>query len=139
MNTENNISFAPQLYIKSGVSKIEFYSKAFGAIELNRWNNEDGSLHVAELAVSGAIFYLHEETSRTDLFSPEKHNGSTAVIGLFVPDVDAIMKQAIAVGATEILAAKDYEYGYRQGIIKDPFGHQWMIQKKIAAANNLIS
>ena len=59
MNTENKISFAPQLYIKSGVNNIEFYSKAFGAIELNRWNNEDGSLHLEELSVGEATFYLH--------------------------------------------------------------------------------
>ena len=23
----------------------------------------------------------------------------------------------------------DYEYGYRQGEIKDPFGHHWIIEK----------
>jgi len=131
MDKVMNTSFAPQLYIKSGNTDIGFYSKAFNAKELNRWNNEDGSLHVAELTIDEAIFYLHEVTSRTDLFSPETHEGSTLVIGLFVPDVDAVMKQAIEAGATQISAAKDYEYGYRQGIIKDPFGHQWMIQKKI--------
>jgi PhnB protein len=124
-------SFAPELYIKSGVTNIEFYSKAFDAKELTRWNNEDGSLHVAELSIDGAIFYLHEETSKADLFSPEKHNGCTTMIGLFVPDVDAIMKQGIEAGATEVSAAQDYDYGYRQGILKDPFGHQWIIQKKI--------
>ena len=137
MNAENRISFAPELYIKSGVTDIGFYIKAFGATETNRWNNEDGSLHVAELSIDGAVFYLHEETTRTDIFSPEKNGGSTVIIGLFVPDVDSVMKQAIEAGATEVSAAKDYDYGYRQGIIKDPFGHQWMIQKRITAANTI--
>jgi PhnB protein len=41
------------------------------------------------------------------------------------------MSQAIRAGAIEISQAKDYEYGYRQGMIKDPFGHYWQIQKKI--------
>jgi len=31
----------------------------------------------------------------------------------------------------EISPAKDYEYGYRQGEIKDPFGHHWLIEKEI--------
>jgi PhnB protein len=131
MDSENKISFAPELYIRSGITNIEFYTKAFGAKELTRWNNEDGSLHVAELSIDGAIFYLHEEASKADLFSPVKHEGSTVVIGLFVPDVDAMMKQAIEAGAMEVSAAQDYDYGYRQGILKDPFGHQWIIQKKI--------
>lgn len=56
-------------------------------------------------------------------FSPEKYNGTTTITSLFVPDVDAVMNTAIKAGAIEINAAKDYEYGYRQGEIKDPFEH----------------
>ena len=57
--------------------------------------------------------------------------GVTAVIGLFVPDVDEVMHKAIQVGAIEINPAEDHDYGYRQGMFKDPFGHYWQIQKKI--------
>jgi PhnB protein len=64
-------------------------------------------------------------------FSPEKYNGTTTTIGLFVSDVDAFMNRAIAAGAQEISPAQDYDYGYRQGEIKDPFGHIWMIEMKI--------
>jgi PhnB protein len=48
-----------------------------------------------------------------------------------VSDVDFMMKQAINAGAIEISPAEDYDYGYRQGTIKDPFGHYWQIQKKL--------
>ena len=123
--------FAPQLYIRNGVLDIGFYTKAFGAIELRRWSNDDGSIHVAELSIDGALFHLHEENSRKSQFSPEKINGTTTLIGLFVPDVDTVMNKAIAAGATVISPAQDYDYGYRQGEIKDPFGHQWMIEMKI--------
>ncbi len=124
-------SFAPQLYIQSGVRNLEFYSKAFEAIELRRWTNDDESIHVAELSINGAMFHLHEESLKSGGFSPEKYNGTTAIIGLFVSDVDVLMNRAIAAGATEISAAQDYDYGYRQGQIKDPFGHIWMIESKI--------
>jgi PhnB protein len=131
MNQMNKTSFAPQLYIKSGVRDIDFYSKAFGAVELRRWTNEDGSIHVAELSIDGALFQLHEETLKSGLFSPEKHGGTTAIIGLFVSDVHAFMNRAIAAGATVVSPVKDYDYGYRQGQLKDPFGHYWMIEMKI--------
>jgi PhnB protein len=49
MSEINNTRFAPQLYIPHGVKDIEFYTKAFGAIELRRWTNADGTIHVAEL------------------------------------------------------------------------------------------
>ena len=124
-------SFAPQLYIHSGARDISFYTKAFGAIETMRLVNDDGTIHVAELSIDGNLFHLHEDNNKAGLFSPDKHKGTTTIVGLFVDDVDAIMKNAVAAGAMEISPAKDYEYGYRQGEIKDPFGHHWLIQKKI--------
>ena len=131
MSEINKAVFAPQLYIKSGIKDISFYTKAFGAIELRRWTNDDGSLHVAELSIAGSLFHLHEESIRSAQFSPEKYNGTTTLIGLFVPDVDAVMNSAIAAGAIEMSPAQDYDYGYRQGEIKDPFGHTWLIEMKI--------
>ncbi len=126
----NTTFFAPELYINNGVKDISFYKNAFGATENLCFRNEDESIHVAELCIDGAIFHVHEITS-THFFSPDKHKACTCCIGLFVPDVDAVMKQAILAGATEISPAEDYEYGYRQGTIQDPFGHFWQIQKKI--------
>ncbi len=127
----NKTFFAPQLHIKSGVHNIDFYKNAFGAIELQRWNNDDGSVHVAELSINGALFHLHEEKIEKGFIEPTRNNQVTAIIGIFVPDADAIMNNAIKAGATMINPAKDYEYGYRQGEIKDPFGHYWLIQQKI--------
>jgi len=131
MPTENNTTFfAPQLMINNGVTDISFYEKAFGAVEQFCLRNDDNSVHVAELSINGAIFHLHEVT-KPYFFSPEKHSGSTTIIGLFVENVQDVMSNAIEAGATEISATTDYEYGYRQGEIKDPFGHHWLIEKKI--------
>jgi len=131
MSSSTKPFFAPQLYIKSGIKNIEFYEQAFGAIELRRFSNDDDSIHVAELSIGDVIFHLHEEKPSAGRFAPERHQGITTMIGLFVPDVDAVIKKAIAAGATLISPAQDYDYGYRQGEIKDPFGHQWLIEKKI--------
>ena len=129
-SADNKTFFAPQLFINNGVTDISFYTNAFGATENFCLRNDDQSIHVAELSIDGNIFHLHEVT-KPYFFSPGKHNGTTTIIGLFVPDVDAVMNKAISAGAIEISKAKDYEYGYRQGEIKDPFGHLWLIQKKI--------
>jgi PhnB protein len=131
MNTNEKTFFAPQLYIKSGITDIDFYVEAFGAVELRRINNEDGTIHVSELEINGAIFHLHEETTRNRMLSPENLNGTTVKIGLFVPDVDVVAKKAIKAGAIEITPPQDYDYGYRQAELRDPFGHCWMIEMKI--------
>jgi PhnB protein len=131
MNELNKPIFAPQLYIGNGVRNIDFYTKGLGAIELRRFANDDGTIHVSELSINGAMFHLHEEVRRPGTFSPEKYNGTTVTIGLFVPDVDEYMNKAIAAGATVVSPAQDYDYGYRQGDVKDPFGHIWMFETKI--------
>ena len=123
--------FAPELFISNGVKDISFYEAAFGATELRRFSNEDGSIHVAELSIHGALFHLHEITAKPYFLDPVTQNGTTVTIGLFVPDVDMVINSAIKAGATLIEPAQDYDYGYRQGTIKDPFGHYWQIQKKI--------
>lgn len=123
--------FAPQLYIKSGVHDITFYTDGLGAVEHRRWTNDDGSLHVAELSINGALFHIHEEKPGSEKLEPSKNKGITTLIGLFVEDVDAVMNKALNAGATILNPAQNYDYGYRQGEFKDPFGHHWLIESKI--------
>ncbi len=131
MSSSLPVAFAPSLIIGKGITDISFYEKAFGAEELRRWRNDDGSIHVAELSIGGAKFHLHEENVKAGTFSPQTAKGVTSVIGLMVADVDAIMERAIEAGAKVISPAKSYDYGYRQGDILDIFGHHWMIQMVI--------
>jgi PhnB protein len=123
--------FAPMIYLKQVASAIEFYKNAFDAIVLRQWNNADGSVHVAEMSVDGAMFHMHEEVKRVNELSPETLKGTSVVIGLFVNDPHAVMAKALAAGATEIEPVQDYDYDYRQGRLADPFGHHWLIEKKI--------
>lgn len=125
------VFFAPHLALKTVLEGMEFYKKAFGAIELRRWSNDDGSVHVAEMTIGNALFHLHEEVPGKGQVSPETAKSTTSLIGLFVEDPHAFVKHAIMAGAREIDPVQDYDYDYRQGTIADPFGHQWLIQKRI--------
>ncbi len=125
---EARTHFAPELHIPNGTTTIDFYTKV-GATENFCFRNDDGSVHVAEFDINGAIFHLHE--TMRDALEPVSAGGVTAIIGLFVADVQEVMNKAILAGATEIHPVTDYDYGYRQAMFKDPFGHFWQIQKKI--------
>jgi PhnB protein len=126
-----NTAFAPQLFIPGGVKDISFYMNAFGAKEIKQWLNDDGTIYVAELSINGTIFHLHEERPMKGQIEPKKAKGVTALIGLFVEDVDLVINTALEAGAKLLNPAQDYDYGYRQGDIQDPFGHQWMIEMRI--------
>ena len=132
MAEENNKTFfAPQLLISNGVKDISFYAKAFGATEHFCFTNDDGSIHVAELEFDGAVFHLHEVMRWFDSLEPVAAKGVTTVIGLFVDDVHEVFNRGLAAGATQVSPVTDHEYGYRQGMFVDPFGHYWQIQKKL--------
>ena len=98
---------------------------------MRRWSNDDGSVHVAELTIDRALFHLHEEVSRNSEMSPETLKSTTIAIGLFVSDPHTVMAKAVAAGGTELDPVTDYDYQYRQGCLADPFGHHWLIEKKI--------
>jgi PhnB protein len=121
-------TFAPQLAIPHGVTDISFYIKALGAVELRRFSNDDGSIHVS---IDGTIFHLHEETERTAVLCPDTIKATSVTIGLFVDDVHAVVESARQAGAKIASEVTDWDYGYRQGDFVDPFGHRWMIEKVI--------
>jgi PhnB protein len=128
MNSTPRTSFVPQLAISHGTMELEFYKKAFGAVETKHITNDDGSIHVSEMFIDGAMIHFHEEAYDGKTFGPEKHHGVTTTIGLMVPDMDSVMESAIAAGARVISPAQSYDYGYRQCTIVDPLGHHWIIE-----------
>jgi PhnB protein len=126
--------FAPHLYLTNVAAGIAFYRPAFGAVELRRWSNPDGTVHVAELQIGGALFHLHEERLDAKQLSPQTLKGTSSQIGVFDDDPDALFASAVAAGGQVLSNMQDYDYGYRQGVVVDPFGHQWLLQRKITKA-----
>ena len=123
--------FAPHLTVRNVLAELNFCKAAFGALELRRFSNPDGSVHVAEMSIGGALFHIHEEMPGSPEMSPETLKGTSSAIGLFVPDPAATVRNGIAAGAMETSPVKDYDYGYRQATMMDPAGHVWLIQKRI--------
>ena len=120
----------PTLSVRNGAGAIEFYKKAFNATVLMQVTSPDGDV-VAELSIGGAAFYVADESPEHGNFSPESLGGSSIRLGLLVDDPDAVAKQAIIAGATEIYPVADQRYGYRLGRIADPFGHHWEIYRPL--------
>jgi len=123
-------SITPVLAVRNGAKAIEFYQRAFGAVELVRVTSPDGDV-VAEMSIGGANFFLADESPDHANFSPESLNGSTVRMALTVSDPDAVAARAVAAGAKEIYPVADQSYGWRLGRVLDPFGHHWEIGKPL--------
>jgi PhnB protein len=118
----------PTLSVSNGVAAVEFYKKAFNALELMRVEAPDGAI-VAELSINGARFFVADGPS-DDLISGGSGNIPIRM-GLIVANPDAFAASAIAAGAIEVYPVADQDYGYRMGHIIDPYGHHWEICKPL--------
>jgi len=121
-------SITATLSVRNWPQAIDFYKTAFDASELYRV--EGGG--VAQLSVSGAEFWVAEESPQHLNLSPESLGGCSVRMLLIVEDPAAVYAQAVAAGATEVAPVAD-KYGWRLGRIVDPFGHHWEIGRSLAS------
>ncbi len=115
----------PYLCCKGAVKAIEFYEKAFGATELHRMDAPGGIIGHAEIKIGGAIIMLADEYPDMGFRSPKTIGGSPVHIYIYVENVDAFAKRAIAAGAKVLRPLADQFYGDRNVQFEDPFGHVW--------------
>ena len=121
----------PHLVLKGAAKAMDFYRKAFGAKEIMRFDQPDGRIGHAEMQIREARFMLADEFPEMNILSPQSLGGSGTGLLLYVENVDAVFKQAVAAGATVDRAVQDQFYGDRNGTIIDPFGHKWTIATHI--------
>ena len=117
----------PYLVVRGGVRAMEFYKRAFGAVEMLRMPMPDGRLGHAEIKIGDSIIMFADEAPEHGATSPDTIGGVASSLMLYVHDVDSAFTQALAAGATEVQPLTDKFYGDRSGTVKDPFGHQWTI------------
>ena len=120
----------PHLTVTGASKAIAFYKEAFGATERYRLESPDGVIGHAELSILGCVVMLADEFPGRST-SPTTLGGATNKLVLMVPNADAAIEKATAAGATVVMPAMDMFYGYRCGCVRDPFGHEWLIQHHI--------
>lgn len=128
---DNYHSITPYLGIDSAAAAIDFYKRAFNAIETFRLPTPDGKVAHAELMFGDSVIMLSDPCEESPLPNPKLLGGSPVGLHLYVNNVDETFAQAIEAGATEISAVEDQFYGDRLGALKDPFGHVWFISTHI--------
>src|SRR5689334_23434121 len=113
----------PHLMVDGAAKAIDFYAEAFGGVELFRLDGDDGRIVHAEVAVHGSTFMLGDADVPS---STPQQAGTSVVLHVYVPDVDALTATAVTSGAELLTAPTDMPYGARQSMLRDPFGHLWI-------------
>ena len=124
---EDGQSVTPHLVCAGAAEAIEFYKRAFGAVELMRLPGRDGRLMHGSIAIGGGRVMLVDEMPECGALSPRSLKGTPVTVHLYVDDVDAFVDRAVKAGATLRMPVADMFWGDRYGVIVDPFGHSWSV------------
>jgi len=127
---------APYLCCKDAPSALEFYKKAFDAIETLRWPDATGRISHAEFKIGEAGIMLADEHPEIGFLSPQTLGGTPVLLVLTVADADAFFTRAVSAGAKAIKPVADQPYGRRSGQLQDPFGHRWDVGSPIAPSHS---
>jgi uncharacterized glyoxalase superfamily protein PhnB len=120
-------SVTPHLVCAGAAEAIEFYKKAFDAVELARLPGPQGKLMHAMIRIGDSAVMLVDEFPEMGALSPTSLKGSPVTIHLYVEDVDATVARAVKAGAKITMPVADMFWGDRYGQLVDPFGHRWSV------------
>jgi PhnB protein len=124
-------ALAPAIAVSNGAQAIEFYKKAFGAVERYRLiDPESGKVGHAELTINGALLMLSDEYPQFNK-TPESLGGVSAKFLIMCDDVDAAYQRALDAGAEKVTPLTNQFYGHRDGRVRDPFGHEWLLSQVV--------
>jgi uncharacterized glyoxalase superfamily protein PhnB len=120
-------SVTPHLVCAGAAQAIEFYKKAFGAVEEGRMPGPDGKLMHAMIRIGDSAIMLADEMPEWGSLGPKALKGSPVTIHLYVEDADAFAKRAVEAGAKVTMPVADQFWGDRYGKLEDPYGHHWSV------------
>jgi PhnB protein len=120
-------SVTPHLVCAGAADAIEFYKKAFGAVEVARLPGPGGKLMHAMIRIGDSAVMLVDENPEWGMLGPKALKGSPVTIHLYVEDADAFAARAVKAGAKITMPLDDMFWGDRYGTLVDPFGHNWSV------------
>lgn len=121
----------PALRYRNAPAAIEWFCRVFGFTRHAVYENADGTIAHAELALEGGMIMLG--SAKDDEYglrfrSPEQAGDiETRSAYIVVGDADAVYARAQAAGATVLRPIQDVDYGGREFTVKDPEGHSWSV------------
>jgi PhnB protein len=120
-------SVTPHLVCAGAADAIEFYKKAFGAVEAARLPGPDGKLMHAAVRIGDSTVMLVDENPQMGMLGPKALKGTPVTVHLYVEDADAFVARAAKAGAKVTMPVDEMFWGDRYGRLEDPFGHHWSV------------
>jgi PhnB protein len=126
-------ALTPHLVVAPADKALSFYQDVLGArvLDVTRFPGSSAVAH-AELDFGLGKLTLSDPMPAYGLVAPrEPASGVSFSLALYVPDVDEVVKRAVAAGATLREPVASFVSGDRYASLLDPFGVRWAIMTRI--------
>lgn len=123
-------SLTPFIVVPGAREAINFYRDVFGARVVDV-TEMGGVVAHAVLDFGHGQLQLGEPVPDYHLVAPPTGDDDYYSLGLYVPDVDAVVAAAEAAGATIREPVADFVSGDRFASIRDPFGIRWSVMTRV--------
>ncbi|RAP64653.1 glyoxalase [Achromobacter sp. HZ01] len=120
-------TLTPHIVCEGAAQAIDFFKKAFNAQEITRLAGPNGKVMHAAVRIGDSVLMLMDDFPEWGSLGPKALKGTPVTLHLYVEDVDAAIKQAVAAGAQVTMPPADMFWGDRYGQVVDPYGHRWSI------------
>ena len=127
-------SVQPRLVVEDVDAAVAYYERCIGAERGSRMAEPSGRVVHAELQIGNSTISLTQAYDDSRVDSPQSPASSPVLLTLTVADASAVGAAMVDGGGTVIISIEDRPWGKRQGRIRDPFGHQWVISQDIPPA-----
>jgi PhnB protein len=125
---EGHHSVTPGMVVPGVPRLIDFLKEVFDGVETVRFAMPDGHVAHAEVKIGDSVVMMGEPMGE---FKP-----MPCMLSVYVDDVDATYRRAVAAGGESLEAPADQFYGHRTARVKDPSGNQWSIHTVIEEISN---
>jgi PhnB protein len=112
-------SINPYVVVDGAERLIDFLVEVFGAVEQGRSLRPDGRIDHGDVRIGDSLVMLSEAS--------EQYPACSCVHFVYVPDVDATYRAALAAGATSILEPTEQSWGDRVCGFVDSFDNRWWV------------
>lgn len=128
-------SLTPFHVVRDAAGAVDFYARVFGAQVFDVTEMPDGKggtlVGHATLDFGRGRLQIADPMPSFGLTAPPEEDAVYSSIALYVPDVDAVMAEAEAAGATVREPVTDFPSGDRFGSIRDPHGIRWAVMTRV--------
>lgn len=120
---DNYSTVSPYLIVDGAEGTIDFLVKVLGAVELRRFPDAAGRIMHAEVRIEDTVLMVADGAEGWPPVPSHVH--------VYVDDVDAIYRRALASGATSVQEPVKKEDADKRGGVKDAGGTTWWIATKV--------